>query len=154
LKRPLALLLLAFLATSLAATSYALATTPSFTNTVFSVHPDVDWTEDLSSHQGITGSVAIVNVSPVCTLTGLVPATGPNLVVTSSNGRIQMVALSWTLQDRCQLIAPFHVMLSPGTFSLSLSSCSYMGCRVLPITVVVEPGVFTPAKINIVTGIY
>src|SRR6266550_7009503 len=82
------------------------------------------------------------------------PATGPDLIITSSNGRIQVVALNWTLQNRCELIAPFQVILSPGTYSLNLSSCSYMGCRVLPITVVVAPGFFTPVRINIVTGIY
>jgi hypothetical protein len=87
-------------------------------------------------------------------VTGSVPASGPDLFVTSSNGKIQTVALSWTLQDRCELIAPFQVTLTPGTYSLSLSSCNYTGCRVLPIAVVVVPRVFTPVKINIVTGIY
>jgi hypothetical protein len=153
LKRPLILLLLAFLATSLIATSYALATSPSLTNAIFSIHPEIDRTLNISSHHGITGSVTIANVSPVCSITGSVPATGPDLVITSSNGRIQVVALNWTLQNRCQLIAPFQVTLSPGTYSLNLSSCSYMGCRVLPISVVVVLGVFTPVKINIVTGI-
>jgi len=154
LKRALTVLFLAFLATSLIATSYALATSPSLTNAIFSIHPEIDRTLNVSSHQGITGSVTIANVSPVCSTTGSAPATGPDLVITSSNGRIQVVALNWTLQNRCELIAQFQVTLSPGTYSLNLSSCSYMGCRVLPITVVVVPGVFTPARINIITGIY
>jgi hypothetical protein len=154
LKKPLTLLLLAFLATSLLATSYALATTAFLTNAIFSIHPGIDRTQNLSSQQGITGSANIANVSPVCTITGSVPSTGPDLVVTSSIGRIQVVALSWTLQDRCELRAPFQVSLAPGTYSLTLSSCNYMGCRVLPITVVVVSGVYTPVKINIVTGIY
>ena len=154
MKRALTVLFLAFLATSLIATSYTLATSPSLTNAIFSIHPGIDRTLNGSSHQGITGSVTIGNVSPVCSITGSAPATGPDLVITSSNGRIQVVALNWTLENRCELIAPFQVTLSPGTYSLNLSSCSYMACRVLPITVVVVPGVFTPVRINIVTGIY
>jgi hypothetical protein len=154
LKKPLVLLLLAFLATSLLATSYALATTPFHTNAIFSIHPGIDRTQNLSSQQGIAGSVTIANVSPVCSVTGSVPSTGPDLLVTSSTGRIQVVALSWTLRDQCELIALFQVSLAPGTYSLSLSSCNYMGCRVLPINLVVVSGVFTPVKINIVTGIY
>jgi hypothetical protein len=152
LKKALVLLLLAFLATSLLATSYALAT-PSFTSTLFSIHPDINRTQDLTTHQGITGTVTIANVSPVCSLTGSVPASGPDLIVTSSTGKIEVVVLNWSLVDRCELLAPFQVGLSPGTYSLNLSSCGYMGCRVLPITVVVEPGIFTPVQINIVTGI-
>ena len=154
MKRAFTVLFLAFLATSLTATSYALATSPSLTNAIFSIHPDIDRTLNVSSHQGITGSVTIANVSPVCSITGSAPATGPDLVITSSNGRIQVVALNWTLENRCELISPFQVTLSSGTYSLNLSSCSYMGCRVLPIIVVVVPGVFTPVRINIVTGIY
>ena len=153
MKRALTVLFLAFLATSLIATGYALATSPSLTNAIFSIHPDIDQTLNVSSHQGITGSVTIANVSPVCSITGSAPATGPDFVITSSNGRIQVVVLNWTLENRCELIAPFQVTLSPGTNSVNLSSCSYMGCRVLPITVVVVPGVFTPVRINIVTGI-
>ena len=154
MKKPLVLLLLAFLATSLIATSYALATTPFLTNAIFSIHPRVDRTQDLSSHQGITGGVTIANVSPVCSLTGSVPATGPELVIRSPTGKVQVVALSWTLQDRCELTAPFQATTGPLTYSLNLSNCGYLGCRVLPITAVVVPGVFTPVRINIVTVIY
>ena len=154
LKKSLVLLLLAFLSTSLIATGYALATTPFLTNAIFSIHPRVDRTQDLSSHQGITGGVTIANISPLCSLTGSVPATGPDLVITSSTGKVLVVALSWTFQNRCELIAPFQGELNPGAYSVNLSSCGYMGCRVLPITAVVIPGVFTPVKINIVTGIY
>src|SRR5438132_8972993 len=150
LKRALAVLFLSFLATSLIATSYALAASPSLTNAIFSIHPEIDRTLKVLSHQGITGSVTIGNVSPVCSITGSAPATGPDLVIASSNGRIQVVALNWTLQNRCELITPFQVTLSPGTYSLNLSSCSYMGCRVLPITIVVVPGVFNTARINII----
>lgn len=154
MKRPVALLLLAFLATSLAATGYAVTTMPFITSGIFSIHRDIDRTQNISSQQGTMGSVTIGNVSPVCSVTGSVPTTGPSLLITSSTGKTQVVSLNWTLQDRCELIAPFHVTLSRGAYSLNLSSCSYMGCRVLPITVVVLPGIFTPVRINIVTGIY
>src|SRR5207249_10838708 len=119
--------------------------------------PSTTGSSTLSLHDALpilTGSVTIANVSPLCSITGSAPATGPDLVITSSNGRIQVVALNWTLENRCELISPFQVTLSSGTYSLNLSSCSYMGCRVLPIIVVVVPGVFTPVRINIVTGIY
>ena len=64
------------------------------------------------------------------------------------------MALSWTLQDRCELMAPFQATTGPGTYSLNLSNCGYTGCRVLPITAVVVPGALTAVTINIVTGIY
>jgi hypothetical protein len=154
LKRPLVLLLLAFLATSLLAANYALATTPFLKNAIFSIHRGIDRTQNISTHQGIIGDTTIANISPACGVTGSTPPTGPDLIITSSNGKTNVVALSWTLHDRCALIAPFQVTLSPGIYSLDLSRCSYTGCRVLPITVVVVQGVFTPVNINIVTGIY
>jgi hypothetical protein len=154
LKKPLVLLLLAFLATSLLATSYELATAPFLTNAIFSIHPGIDRTPNLSSQQGIAGIVTIANVSPVRSVTGAVPTTGPDLLVTSSPGRIQVVALGWTLQDQFELTARFQVTLAPGTYSLALSSCNYAGCGVLPMAFVVVSGVFTPVKISIVTGIY
>jgi hypothetical protein len=153
-KKPWALLLLVFVSTALLATGYSVETTPFITNAIFSKHPGIDRTQNLSSQQGITGNVIIANVSPVCSVTGSIPSTGPDLVITSSSGRIQIVQLSWTLQNRCELVSPILVKLTPGTYSLSLSGCGYTGCRVLPITVTVVSGVFTPARINIVTGIY
>src|SRR5207244_9513621 len=70
LKRALTVLFLTFLATSLVATSYALATSPSLTNAIFSIHPEIDRTLSVSSHQGITGSVSIAAFSHVSSLTG------------------------------------------------------------------------------------
>ena len=154
MKKSFTLLFLMFLATALLATSYAMATTPVLTNTIFSIHPGISRTQNLSSQQGITGRVTIANVSPICSVTGSVPSTGPDLVVSSSTGMVKVVALSWTLQDRCELVAPFQVTLAPGTYSLTLLSCNYLGCRVLPVSVVVVSGLYTPVKLNIVTGIY
>lgn len=154
MKKALAILLLAFLATSLIATAYAIATTPFLTNSIFSIHRETDRAQNLMNHQGINGSATIANIAPVCTTTGSVPATGPDLVITSSTGQRQIALLSWTLQGQCELTAKFQAALNPGTYSVSLSPCNYMGCRILPITVVVVLGVFTPIKINIVTGIY
>src|SRR3989442_3333983 len=132
LKKPLVLLLLAFLSTSLIATSYALATTPFLTNAISSIHPRVDRTQDLSSHQGISGGVTIANVSPVCSLTGSVPATGPELVIRSPTGNVQVVALSWTLQDRCELLAPFQATTSPRTYQTAATWVAE-SCRLLPL---------------------
>ncbi len=153
MKRAVPVLVVVFVATILAATTYAIATPLSLSTSSLSTDHTFGLNHLFLAHQGIAGSVSIANVSPVCALTGSQPASGPSLVVTSADGRILVVSLSWSLVDRCALETQFKVPLQPGTYSLTLSPCGYMGCRTLPITVVVQSGVFAPANISIVTGI-
>ncbi len=154
MNRTVSILIAVFLATSLAATSYALATNSLFGLRFPSTNRTFGLADTNSVHQGISGKAVIANVSPVCALTGSQPATGPSLVITSVNGKTIVLAIDWALVNRCALVSQFQVPLQPGTYSVTLSPCSYLGCSTLPITVAVEPGAFTPVDINIVTGIY
>lgn len=109
-----------------------------------------------SQHQGITGSVSIGPVSPICSTTAPpVPTTGPDLVVTFADGKILVVPLSWTLFSLCEDFAPFQVGLNPGIYTVNLTRCIYVvSCQQqLPRTVDVDPGIYKPVIINIVTGV-
>jgi hypothetical protein len=66
---------------------------------------------------------------------------------------VLVVPLNWSLIDHCILFAPFQVGLNSGAYFVTLSPCYYGGCRLLPVTVKVEPGIYTPVVIKVITGI-
>ena len=109
------------------------------------------------TQQGITGNVTIEYTSPVCYIGGSpTPTTGPNLVVTSRK-TVLIVQINWVLIDGCIKFGTFRQALEPATYLVTLTSClqnpNSFGCNHLPITVTVNPGVYTPVVINIITGI-
>ena len=151
MNRPVLILLITFLATAAAASGYAFATP-------LIIKSSSDHTSGYPSvfilHQGIVGRIQIANVTPLCTTSGQSLASGPNLVITSSNGQIIVIPLTWYRVNQCALVSQFHVDLQPGTYSLTVSPCSYLGCNTLPITVNVQPGIVVPVNVSINTGIY
>ena len=134
---------------------YSLALTPSQTPTALSANPSLGPTPVVSRHQGVSGNATIEFVSPLC-FPGqpTVSTTGPSLVITSVEGKIVVVSLSWSLIAGCIKFAPIQVSLNPGTYSVNLSPCTYASCSVLPITVNVQPRVYSPVVITIHTGIF
>ena len=144
-------LLLIFLAAGVAGAAYALATT-SIVNFGASDNPSLHSSGSFL-HQGLFGKATIGNISPVCTIGQDIPSTGPSLIIASADGRIVIVPLNWSIVNGCSLVAQYHVTLQPGTYSVTLSPCPYMGCQSLPATVVVLPGIFSQVDLNIVTGI-
>ncbi|MBO0888552.1 hypothetical protein J2P12_05565, partial [Candidatus Bathyarchaeota archaeon] len=153
MKRVAITLIAIFFVTALAASGYALATNSLFGLRLHSTIPPFGFVER-TLHQGIGGNATIANVSPVCSVSGSQSATGPSLVIRSSDGKTTTAELSWNLVDRCALIAEFRIPLQPGTYSVTLAPCSYLGCKTLPVTVKVDAGAFAAVNINIVTGIY
>ena len=153
MKRVVTILIAIFFATSLAASCYALATNSLFGLGLHSTIPPFGFVAR-TLHQGISGNATIANVSPVCSISGSQSATGPSLVIRSSDGKTTTAQLSWNLVDQCALIAEFQIPLQPGTYSVTLAPCNYLGCNTLPVTVSVDAGAFTAVNINIVTGIY
>jgi len=114
-------------------------------------------------HQGIIGNVTMDFWAVICTTAQSVPTTGPNLTITSNNGRTLVIPLSWTLHYPCIHMASFLVGLNPGTYSVALSpkiECykpqpgEFGGimCN-LPFTVEVEPGTYSHVVLGIGGGL-
>lgn len=144
-------LLLIFLATGVAGTAYAFAST-SIADFGAYDNPSLH-SSGLFLHQGLFGKVTIGNISPLCTVGRNIPSTGPSLIIGSADGKIVVVPLNWNMVNGCSLVAQYHVTLQPGTYSVTLSPCRYLGCRSLPVTVMVVPGMFSQVDVNVVTGI-
>jgi len=114
-------------------------------------------------HQGIIGNVTMSFWAVICTTAQSVPTTGPNLTITSNNGRTLVIPLSWTLHYPCIHTASFLVGLNPGTYSVTLSPAikcykpqpgEFGGimCN-LPFTVEVEPGTYSNVALWIRGGL-
>ena len=99
----------------------------------------------------------------ICTTAQSVPAKGPDLTMTSNNGRTLVVPLSWTLHYPCINMASFLVDLNPGTYSVTLSPAvdcykpqggesGGIMCN-LPFTVEVEPGTYSHVVLGIRGGL-
>ena len=120
---------------------------------------------------GIAGTISIGNVAPLCT--GY-PTTAPapqsynqiGLVITPSpSSHLPLtIPLNWVLINGCIVRATFTVGLSPGVYSLSITSCNGIHiamyspynpfCAGLPKTVIVSSDTWTQVEIRITTGIY
>ena len=142
------ILITVFLATALAAAGYALATGPSASS------QGEGFSFASSLHQGVTGKIVIANISPVCFMGKSESTLGPSLVISYADGRVLTEHPSWTLVNGCELVAEFVVLLPAGAYSITVSPCDYAGCLGLPTHFTVSPGMFTPVRIDIVTGIY
>ena len=150
---PVLILLVVFLATTAAAAGYGFVTSQGLYLKSSSDHTS-GYSSVLFLHQGIVGRIQIANVTPLCTTSGQSLASGPNFVMTSTNGQILVIPLTWYRVNQCALVSQFHVDLQPGAYSLTVSPCNYLGCKTLPITVNVQPGVIVPVNVSINTGIY
>ena len=120
---------------------------------------------------GITGSIWIANVYPVCRVP---PATEPappyynqiEVVITPSpsSDLPLTVPVNWVLIGGCAVHGTFKIGLNPGVYSLTITSCYLIRaavsllndstCLYLPKTVLVESGTWTQVEISITTGIY
>jgi len=116
--------------------------------------------------QGIAGDVSIGPVNPTCYAgPGSIQATAfalsfeqNRILITPRLGLAISVPVNWTLHWGCELTGTFQTSLSPGTYSVDLTSCALatvrsFGCSGLPMTVVVGSGKYTPVNISVSTGI-
>ncbi len=98
----------------------------------------------------IQGTVTIGPWTPVEPIGGSHP---PPEVYTSRH-----IILEGTFQPRIEIpmngTGYFTAHVRPGTYSLTMSNCTFLGCsRVLPMTVTVKQGETTTLQIKIDTGI-
>ncbi len=104
----------------------------------------------------LSGTMDIGPVFPVCRPNAtLENATYVNNAVLR-NGLFPSIEVSpsWSLYAGCELVGKFSVPLRPGSYSLRLENCSYVGCnRSLPVEVTVPSGETVNVSINIDTGI-
>src|SRR5437870_6675442 len=121
----------------------------------------------LGASGGITGSITIGPVYPVCSvLQSTTPAPAYcnqiQVLVTPTSGLALSIPVNWVIVESCSAHGTFKIALNPGTYSLTITSCnpatpsiyfpSY-GCQDLPKTVIVESGAWTQIEIAIGTGI-
>ena len=127
--------------------------------------------------QGISGSVSIANISPLCftyvngTITIEPTQVSLLLTVQFSSGHMIIVPVNWFIYGGCALEGVFVERLMPGTYSVDLvnptnpswchpkavplgSVVVFPRCTPLPITVVVRPAEFSKISISVTTGIY
>jgi len=74
-------------------------------------------------------------------------------VVTDSSGRTTSYAVDWA-SNGCYMIGTFSATMASGSYSLNLTSCSWMGCRsALPRSFVIYQSLTTTVDVSINTGI-
>ena len=123
----------------------------------------------LGATSGITGSISIGNIYPVCRADSSTGSAPPyydqiGVLVTPSSGLPLTVPVTWVLVAGCWVHGTFKIGLNPGAYSLTITSCYLIcaaatflndtTCSGLPKTVIVESGTWTQVEISITTGIY
>ena len=74
-------------------------------------------------------------------------------VITDSSGRVMTYGVSW-ISHQCYVEGFLTSDMGQGTYSLSLSTCSYMGCKnSLPRNFTIMAGETTGLDVSIFTGI-
>jgi hypothetical protein len=120
-------------------------------------------TSSTATGAGSTGALeanfSVGPTQPVCmanSTVGPAPAQYSSIeaVVTSQpSGRATTLSISW-LSNGCSVSGSLEAPLAPGTYSLNLSSCQWMGCSsAVPKSFVVVAGQTTSVDISIDTGI-
>jgi len=117
----------------------------------------------LGATSGITGSISIGNIYPVCRADSSTGSAPPyydqiGVLVTPSSGLPLTVPVTWVLVAGCWVHGTFKIGLNPGVYSLTLTSCmsqpSSFGCSEPRRTAIVESGAWTQVDISVTTGIY
>ncbi|MDE1852404.1 MAG: hypothetical protein KGI38_01520 [Thaumarchaeota archaeon] len=75
------------------------------------------------------------------------------VVITDSSGRTVTCPVNW-VSDGCYVMGSLTATLEPGSYSLNLTSCGWMGCRAaLPKGFEIYSGTTTSVDVSIFTGI-
>jgi hypothetical protein len=116
----------------------------------------------LGATGGISGNVSVGPVYPACSVNAS-PGPPPTfynhvqLLVTPSTGLPLTVPLNWVLLEGCWVNATFKIGLTPGVYSITLTTCisqtNSFGCQGVPVTAVVSSGAWTLVEISVDTGI-
>ncbi|MDG6967699.1 MAG: hypothetical protein JRN03_08250 [Nitrososphaerota archaeon] len=106
----------------------------------------------------LSALVTIGPIAPACstnTTAGAVPSGYSSIeaVVTAQSGRNLTLPVNWT-SDGCNVSGRFQAFLAPGIYELSLSPCTFLGCRSsLPESFTINPGEQTTISVSVDTGI-
>lgn len=106
----------------------------------------------------LSALVTIGPITPVCSsnaTTGPAPSSYSSIeaVVTQQRGSNLTIPVNWT-SDGCAVSGRFQAFLAPGSYELSLSPCTFMGCTSsLPKSFTVNPGGQTTISVSVDTGI-
>jgi hypothetical protein len=119
-------------------------------------------TSSITTGTGTLGTLgASFNIgptAPVCRANASIgPAPQPyssiDLVVNSSSGQVMTLPISW-VSNGCEVSGVVQASLAPGSYSLNLSSCTFMGCSsALPKSFVMVAGQTISVNVSIDTGI-
>jgi len=116
-------------------------------------------TSTVTGQLGTLGaSFSIGPTEPVCSANASIgPAPQPYAsiaaVVNSSSGQVSTFPISWD-SNGCEVLGVVQASLAPGSYSLTLSSCTFLGCRsALPQSFVIVAGQPTSVDVSIDTGI-
>ncbi len=107
----------------------------------------------------LNGTVSVGSLRPVCQVnstSGPVPSYIASIqaVVTSRSGYTVYIPIDWALFGGCEAIGNFKAALYPGSYTLNLNSCTFMGCKAaLPKTFSVLPDRTTNVQVMVETGI-
>ncbi|MDA4131553.1 MAG: hypothetical protein OK454_00305 [Thaumarchaeota archaeon] len=107
----------------------------------------------------LEASFSIGPTQPVCSadsMMGPAPSTYSSIeavVTPSPSGQATNFPIVWN-SNSCEVSASVQASLAPGSYSLSLSSCTFMGCAsALPRSFVIVAGQSTSVDVSIDTGI-
>jgi hypothetical protein len=120
-------------------------------------------TTETSSYGGgpsgrLAAQVTVGPTQPVCYVNsteGPAPAyySAILLVITDSSGNELFVHLNW-ISNGCDVVGSSTTTLVPGSYSLNLSSCTFVGCKTaLPRSFVIIASQTTTVDVSIFTGI-
>jgi hypothetical protein len=107
----------------------------------------------------LEASFSVGPTQPVCSANATVgpaPASYSSIeavVSPSPSGQAVSLPIAWT-SNGCEVSGSVQASLAPGSYSLSLSSCTFMGCAsALPMSFVIVAGQSTSVDVSIDTGI-
>jgi len=146
----------------LAPGTYTLAAGDEWGSMVF-VHVRVGVSATTASGTGNRGTLmAALGIGPTQPVCSVNATTGPassqyssiQAVITSqSSGQTTTLPVPW-VSNGCSVSASLQASLAPGSYSLNLSSCQFVGCsRSLPRSFVIATGQTTSIAVSIDTGI-
>jgi len=106
----------------------------------------------------LSASFSIGPTTPVCSANATIgPAPQPYAsivaVVNSSSGVVSSLPIGW-VSNGCEAMGVLQASLGAGSYSLSLSNCTFMGCSSsLPRSFVIAAGQSTSVDVSVDTGI-
>ena len=134
-------------------------TTADITTTPTTLRPTpLQTTYPTSLDGSLFAQITIGPIQPICVVGNMgstPPSSFPDIevVISSSTGQVVSLPVDW-VYDGCNVTGSVQTALSPGIYSLDLTSCPFMGCsRSLPVSFTIMSSQSTSLDVSIDTGI-